>query len=38
MSESSQPPSAGFGDAVASHTPPLLTGRIRDLLAGKKIA
>ena len=37
MSESSQPPSAAFGDAVASHTPPLLTGRIRDLLAGKKI-
>lgn len=33
-----KPPASSFGAADQVHTPPLLDGRIRDLLAGKKIA
>lgn len=33
-----KPPASTFGDARTLHTPPLLEGRIADLLAGKKIA
>ncbi len=33
MSET--PPAAAFGDAVAAHVPPLLTGRLADLLDAK---
>ncbi|GAA3857726.1 HAD-IB family hydrolase [Tessaracoccus defluvii] len=32
-----QPPASTFGTASVVHTPPLLDGRISDLLAGKKI-
>ena len=32
-----QPPASAFGAGNATHTPPLLDGRICDLLAGKKI-
>ncbi|MDF1489406.1 HAD-IB family hydrolase [Tessaracoccus caeni] len=33
-----KPPASTFGQARTLHTPPLLEGRIADLLAGKKIA
>lgn len=32
-----QGPAATFGEYHAAHVPPLLTGRLRDLLAGRKI-
>nr|WP_297752611.1 hypothetical protein [uncultured Tessaracoccus sp.] len=31
-------PAASFGVAERGHVPPLLDGRLKDLLAGKKIA